>query len=154
MQCRGRGRVVNASLTMSRPRYPGLVVRVVVAVVARPRSSMRLRCWFEPAFALAPESPVAGWLREIHNWMQGSAGILVGRPVVLDLAAFAEQHGDRAPRSRDIRIMAIEGAPVKTGLPRIRQLSKRRTPIGVRPAGDVQCVNITASTPNRPRHTP
>lgn len=67
------------------------------------------------AYALTPQSPIAGWLAELDRWTRNSPGFFVGRPIVLDLAAVrlsqpAIAHLIGELSRRDIRIIGIEGS--------------------------------------------
>jgi septum site-determining protein MinC len=67
------------------------------------------------AFVLAPEPPLGGWIAELDNQIQRSEGFFVGRPVVLDVSRLTLTKSDLSDliadlRTRDIRVMGIEGA--------------------------------------------
>ena len=67
------------------------------------------------AFALAPEPPIAEWLAELDKSIACAPGFFSNRPLVLDLSAVALSphaitHLVSELRSRDLRIMGIEGA--------------------------------------------
>ncbi len=67
------------------------------------------------AFVLAPEPPLGGWIAELDNQIQRSEGFFVGRPVVLDVSRMTLTKSDLSDliadlRTRDIRVMGIEGA--------------------------------------------
>ncbi len=104
------------------------------------RPSMRFRGRSYLALVLAPEAPLAGWLADLDAWSQRSPGFFVGRPVVLDLSALKLGRSEIATliadlNSRDIRIMAVEGAApsaLALGMPPVVN--------GGRDTGEVQVV--------------
>jgi septum site-determining protein MinC len=82
---------------------------------AQPGSSFRFRGRSFLALALAPELPIADWLRELDGWLRRSEGFFAGRPVVLDLSGVKLTKYDFAGliaelEARGIRLMGIEGA--------------------------------------------
>ena len=67
------------------------------------------------AMALAPEEPIAGWLKELDTLSEGSPGFFSARPIILDLTKIRlDETGLRRLLSklgdRGIRVMAIEGS--------------------------------------------
>ncbi len=67
------------------------------------------------ALVLAPEAPVAEWLRALDTEMQRTASYFEGRPVVVDLSALPREQPDvagliQALQERRIRIIGTEGA--------------------------------------------
>lgn len=77
------------------------------------KKSIRFRARSFVAFALAPEAPLAEWLRELDDWTANSRGFFAGRPVVLDLNMLRPKPGEVAGlvaqlAERGIRIYAIE----------------------------------------------
>jgi septum site-determining protein MinC len=125
-------------------------VRGVVASVAHPRSSMRVRGRSFIAFGLAPEPPIADWLKELDGCIKSSTGFFVGRPVVLDLksvtlSSSAIAHLISELESRDIRIMGIEGADpsvVGLGLPPLLQ--------GGRPVAGIDALDRASAAKEAP----
>jgi septum site-determining protein MinC len=93
-----------------------------VTSVANARRPISFRGRSFVAFALKPEPPIAEWLVEIDDWVRGSSGFFVGRPVVLDLAAVtlsnhAIAHLVRELAAREIWVLGIEGVePSQLGL--------------------------------------
>ncbi len=89
------------------------------------------------AFVLAPEPPLGGWIAELDNQIQRSEGFFVGRPVVLDVSRMTLTKSDLSDliadlRTRDIRVMGIEGADPSCLGPGSPPLLK-----GGRPAGGI-----------------
>jgi septum site-determining protein MinC len=79
------------------------------------RSPFRFRGRSFMAFVLVPEPPLGGWIAELDNQIQRSEGFFVGRPVVLDVSRMTLTRSDLSDliadlRTRDIRVMGIEGA--------------------------------------------
>lgn len=77
---------------------------------------MRFRGRSYLALVLAPEQPLADWLAALDDWTARSPGFFAGRPVVLDISNIGDNSRDEIAgiiadlSSRDIRIMAVEGA--------------------------------------------
>jgi septum site-determining protein MinC len=67
------------------------------------------------AFVLVPEPPLGDWIADLDKQMHRSEGFFVGRPVVLDVSRMTLTKSDLSDliadlRTRDIRVMGIEGA--------------------------------------------
>lgn len=93
------------------------------AVSTRPAIRFRGRSFL--ALSLAPSAPLADWLEELDRLAARSPGFFGGRPVVLDLSAWAGTAAEVAGlvarlAERHIRVMAVEGLPaekLEAGLP-------------------------------------
>jgi septum site-determining protein MinC len=86
-----------------------------VTAAPRPRHSIRFRGRSFLATVLAPEPPLADWIAELDAWGQRSPGFFAGRAVILDVSALSLGKAEFAGllsdlHTRDIRIMAVEGA--------------------------------------------
>jgi septum site-determining protein MinC len=111
---------------------------------AQPGRSFRFRGRSFLALALAPELPIADWLRELDGWLRRSEGFFAGKPVVLDLSGAKLTKYDFAGlivelEARGIRLMGIEGADptwLGPGLPPLLE--------GGRTAGGIEVPNARA----------
>src|SRR5438105_14198662 len=78
------------------------------------RQLVRLRGRSYVAFVFSPVVPIVEWLAEIDATLARSPGFFVGKPVVLDRAAFdlsrpAISHLILSLEKRNIRILGVEG---------------------------------------------
>ena len=96
---------------------------------------------------LRPDLPVAPWLAELDEWLEGSPGFFTGKPLILDLAGVAIERADIVGLMtelsiRNIRILGIEGAD-----PAVLDPSLPPLLTGGRTAGSVEAVDtITRRT--------
>ena len=107
-----------------------------MTATARPKTSLRFRGRSFVALVLAPELPVADWLKDLDGLLERSPGFFQDRAVVVDVAAMKGEKDSLLAlvaglNERSIRIMGVEGAdPAELGL--------ELPPIGGRqPAGDI-----------------
>ncbi len=105
------------------------------------------------AFVLAPESPLAGWLRELDAQIARAPKFFEGRPVVLDASALRADDPGLADlmeglAERRIRLIAAEGADA--GWPNVEAWPP--TLNGGRPAGFVDVADeVAPEQPAPPR---
>jgi septum site-determining protein MinC len=99
---------------------------------------------------LRPETPRAGWLAELDQWLARSPGFFTGKPLILDLAGLGFGRADIGAlmaelESRAIRIIGIEGADAAA-------LDKSLPPLltGGRTAGSVEAIEAISPAPATP----
>jgi septum site-determining protein MinC len=134
-------------------------VKVQIPSPAPLRNSFRFRGRSFLAFALAPEPPIADWLRELDGWLRRSEGFFAEKPVVLDLTGAKLSKYDFAGliaelETRGIRLMGVEGVDrswVGPGLPPL--LQGGRTAGGLDLADPPARRNAAAAKPSRPEAT-
>jgi septum site-determining protein MinC len=138
----------------------GLKAPVTVAAARTRPQSIRFRGRSFMALVLAPEAPVGAWLEKLDAWLERSPGFFGGRAVILDLSGLTPAREEIAAliadlHTRDVRIMAVEGADeslLGLGLP--PAISAGRESVGLMEAPPKRAAPAAAPVAVPPKSAP